>query len=178
MMQVKANLTGVAAAAIDGLHLDQGWPNFFNHGPFSEIWTKVRATPHNSIFLFFFCIFIEFLCCFFLINYFSMLFFSEGMFLDFFFWFSLFSVLRLRSDIDQFLKLFGLLLILDPCRTPAVRKVMKKVAHLGGKECVSTWCGPPWITYAERSTNRIWTGKNSEQPYPEWNFPWIPAFSM
>ena len=54
MMQVKANLTGVAAAAIDGLHLDQGWPNFFNHGPFSEIWTKVRATPHNSIFLFFF----------------------------------------------------------------------------------------------------------------------------
>ena len=28
----------------------QGWPNFLDRGPFSEIWTKARATPHNSIF--------------------------------------------------------------------------------------------------------------------------------
>ena len=33
--------------------LNQGWPNFLDCGPFSEIWTKARTTPHNSIFPFF-----------------------------------------------------------------------------------------------------------------------------
>ena len=28
----------------------QGWPNFLDRGPFSEIRTKARATPHHSIF--------------------------------------------------------------------------------------------------------------------------------
>ena len=41
-------------------------------GSFSEIWTKARATPQNSIFHFFFGIFIEFLGCFSVINYFSL----------------------------------------------------------------------------------------------------------
>jgi len=34
-----------------------------DRGPFSEIWTKAWATPHNSIFSSF-CIFIEFLGCY------------------------------------------------------------------------------------------------------------------
>ena len=33
-----------------GIHIEQEWPNFLDRGPFSEIWMKVRATPHNSIF--------------------------------------------------------------------------------------------------------------------------------
>ena len=33
--------------------LVQGWPNFLDSGPFSEIWTKARATLLNSIFIFF-----------------------------------------------------------------------------------------------------------------------------
>jgi len=32
------------------MQLQQEWPNFLDRGPFSEIWTKARATPHNSIF--------------------------------------------------------------------------------------------------------------------------------
>jgi len=31
-------------------NLRQGWPNFLDSGPFSEIWAKARATPHDSIF--------------------------------------------------------------------------------------------------------------------------------
>ena len=30
--------------------INHGLPNFLDRGPFSEIWTKARATPHNSIF--------------------------------------------------------------------------------------------------------------------------------
>ena len=30
--------------------IEQGWPNFLDRGSFSEIWTKARATSHNSIF--------------------------------------------------------------------------------------------------------------------------------
>ena len=56
--------------------LSQGWPNFLGRGPHSEIWTKARATPHNSIFSFF-CILIEFLGCNTAINYFSVLFFRR-----------------------------------------------------------------------------------------------------
>ena len=56
--------------------LVQGWPNFLDRRPFLEIWTKVRATPHNSIFHFY-CIFIEFLGCYSVINYFSVLFFRR-----------------------------------------------------------------------------------------------------
>ena len=29
--------------------INHGLPNFLDRGPFSEIWTKARATPHNSI---------------------------------------------------------------------------------------------------------------------------------
>ena len=53
-----------------------------DRGPFSEIWTKARATPHNTIFSLF-CILIEFLGCNSLIDYFSVLFF-RGFVLGFF----------------------------------------------------------------------------------------------
>ena len=34
------------------LLLNQGWPNFLDRGPFLEIWTKARATEHDSVFIF------------------------------------------------------------------------------------------------------------------------------
>ena len=51
--------------------------------PFLEIWTKARATPHNSIFHFV-CIFIEFLGRYSVINYLSLLFLSKVLSFDFF----------------------------------------------------------------------------------------------
>ena len=50
MYQMQLNIRSKYFFEFIVFHLKQGWPNFLDRGPFSEIWTKAWATPHDSIF--------------------------------------------------------------------------------------------------------------------------------